>query len=171
MKSMQKGFTLIELMIVVAIIGILAAVAIPQYQNYITRSQVTRVVGESGALKTAVEACMLEGKTKLGVDSTECQIGATGSNLVEGGKQEDQPNATFNGAGIPQVQFVPADSTATIKAKFGNNASSVIKGKFIQWSRDSNGSWTCSTDVDKKYRATGCAADLGTTNSGGSGNP
>ena len=47
----QNGFTLIELMIVVAIIGILAAVAIPQYQNYVSKTQVTRVMAEVGALR------------------------------------------------------------------------------------------------------------------------
>ncbi|MAO66791.1 pilin [Idiomarina sp.] len=59
MKQVQKGFTLIELMIVVAIIGILAAVAIPAYQDYTTRAKVSEILGFASSMKTSVSECAL----------------------------------------------------------------------------------------------------------------
>ena len=70
MKHVQKGFTLIELMIVVAIIGILAAIAIPAYQDYTVRSRVTELVNAAGVCKTGV-AEFYQAKGLMPVDQTE----------------------------------------------------------------------------------------------------
>ncbi|GHU05004.1 prepilin-type N-terminal cleavage/methylation domain-containing protein [Betaproteobacteria bacterium] len=159
MKRTQQGFTLIELMIVVAIIGILAAIAIPQYQNYVARSQVTRVVAEAGAVKTPIEVCVLDGKSDIGTETatgSTCDPGATGSSLISGNSQTGQTLPT--GTGVPQASLT-SGSTAIV-ATFGNSAATVVKDKKVKWSRDDNGTWTCSTNVDVRFRPAGCKADI-----------
>ena len=66
MKRVQQGFTLIELMIVVAIIGILAAVAIPQYRDYTSKAKIGNALSSVDSLKTAVALCIQETGTKTG---------------------------------------------------------------------------------------------------------
>lgn len=73
MKNVQKGFTLIELMIVVAIIGILAAVAIPAYGNYTKKAKFVEVTQATAAVKTAVEICAADLGTVTG-----CSTGSNG---------------------------------------------------------------------------------------------
>lgn len=166
-QSMQKGFTLIELMIVVAIIGILSAIAIPQYQNYIARTQVSRVMSESGSLKTSVETCILDGKVVLGQAANQCQLGATGSNLLRSSDTiQDGASAAPGNTGVPQVTMpqeasgsTAANPKALIVSTFGNSAAAAIRGKVVVWDRSDSGTWICGTDVDVKYRPSGCQND------------
>src|SRR3982750_135192 len=119
-RSMQKGFTLIELMIVVPIIGILAAIALPQYQTYVAKSQVARVMGETGNLKTVVENCLLDGRTTPITNFTatavptaaQCDLQATASSIQTGAGQTPAVAAVANVNGYPTVTLDPAgDST------------------------------------------------------------
>ena len=153
MKKMQQGFTLIELMIVVAIIGILAAIAIPQYQTYVAKSQVSRAVGESGAIKTAIEDCANNGKLTIGA-APDCDPQATGSSILTGGSQT---GATLPAnTGVPQVANIAANGTTTIVATFGNKAATTLSNKTITWSRSTDGTWSCVSTADAKYNTAGC---------------
>lgn len=142
----QKGFTLIELMIVVAIIGILAAIAIPQYQNYIAKSQVSRAVAELGAIKTAYETCMNDGKTV----ANACALGWTASNII---------TQTTPGVNDDGTNKAALSETGTIVGTFSGNAAAALQGttpKTVTWTRTADGAWTCATTAPKKYEAAGC---------------
>jgi type IV pilus assembly protein PilA len=156
MKKVQAGFTLIELMIVVAIIGILAAIAIPQYQNYIIKSQVTRVMGEVGAVKTATDVCLNDGRTTLTTSATpaatECNLGVTASNLMTGG---NTIATAVTGQGSVTAPATLTNTTV-LSAAYGNNANPALTGLALTWTRAAEGSWACSTTAPTKYKPAGC---------------
>ena len=170
MKRMQQGFTLIELMIVVAIIGILAAIALPQYQTYIAKTQVSRVMGEVGNYKNAIDQCLLNGRTAsvstnktvgAAVGAGECVLEATASTLLTGANVGADSVAPAAGTGYV-IGAINANGTATLVGTFGNGASTSLTSpapaKNVTWTRAATGSWTCTSTADAKFLPAGCPA-------------
>ena len=152
----QMGFTLIELIIVVAIIGILAVIAIPQYQIYIGKTQATRVINELGQLRLTVEECLQTGRTVIGLGRDECDPRASASNLIIGGSQVGV--VLPNNMGVAQISN-PLVLATSITATVSTQVNPRLAGKKIKWLRTSAGSWSCSSNIEALYLPNSCSYD------------
>ena len=140
MNAAQKGFTLIELMIVVAIIGILAAIAIPQYQNYIGRSQVP----EAPTLLAGLKTPLTEQIANSGI-ATGC---AMPSGVVTSGSYVEKIELTKGAANQCAV-------TATYKSTINDD----VKSKTVRYKYDiTNNSWTCDTTLVAPFAPKDCTS-------------
>jgi type IV pilus assembly protein PilA len=144
-RKVQQGFTLIELMIVVAIIGILAAIAIPAYQDYIARAQMSEAMSLASGLKTAVTE----------VYSQDGSCPANESNGIA--KATD-----IKGKYVASVTVGGTAPACTIEALMNSTGvSKGIQGKKLTLTMTNNNgsiSWTCTSDADQKYLPKACSS-------------
>ena len=142
MKSVQKGFTLIELMIVVAIIGILAAIAIPAYQDYIARSKVTE-------LATAADAC------KASVSEYAQSQNALPGDIATAGCSSNQTDYVQSLAvGANGVITVTAGGTKAASLPAGVNGNTLTLTPTLN--AGGTVTWACAGSITAKYLPANC---------------
>ena len=137
MNTAQKGFTLIELMIVIAIIGILAAIAIPAYQNYIARAQFAESQVLLAGTKPVIQEKVDQGTAyTIGSSATVNPLG-----VATKGKYGD----------VTYPAFAATGTSATAVYKFGTNVNKNLQGKTVTYTYTPGTGWDCKTQVKADF--------------------
>lgn len=132
----ERGFTLIELMIVVAIIAILAAIALPMYQDYVAKSQLAAALSEIRPGKTTIETTIQDSQDAGLINAAYVGLSVS--------KRCTALNVTAASTGVASISCTVGGTPA-------------VNGKALALNRNAEGVWTCDGSAfDAKYRPSGC---------------
>ena len=155
MKTLQKGFTLIELMIVVAIIGILAAVALPAYQDYTIRAKMSEIILGMSACRTSITEVYQSGSGSVSAGNWGCEVSSTeASKYVAGITTGDNGEVTGT---VRNISASVDSSLVTLVPLLPNGSAATYTANSAQ----TLGAWRCGasgdgTSVPPKYLPGSC---------------